>query len=352
MMSRIDSSIHFLLGGLLSVVTLASCSLIESTPGGPDTPRTLPERIARHSSVMENTIGPRDARHPQAMDAAAKYIETNFSDMGYAVTLQPVTGNARQKTPSLQNIVVYKPGRYSNNHSIVIGANYDSKDTENNGSGAFLLMEAARKLKDKSTNHNIYFVAYANGAESATPTTAAGAHVHAKMLRERIGVDSILGMINLEPQQITDDQAKGGDHTEQAIHPVFFRTTARGLAFASKCAVPFAKSWEKQPTTIQRETRAITSNDRHYAALTIPTVSCQCDGSMKDEHLPEYVEALTNMIQQLSNMEVPKPAAEPPTDKKAQPAVALIPWATIGSPVVASALLQSTQACTAMLQGQ
>ena len=107
-----------------------------------------------------------------------------------------------KKGTAIYNILVYKPGLYSNNQSIVVGANYDSSGRRNNGSGTALLLETARGLKDIPTNHNIYFVAYANGAEPAGKSISSGACVHASTLSGSIGATNILGMINLEPQKL------------------------------------------------------------------------------------------------------------------------------------------------------
>ena len=107
-----------------------------------------------------------------------------------------------KKGAAIYNILVYKPGLYSNNQSIVVGANYDSSGRRNNGSGTALLLETARGLKDIPTNHNIYFVAYANGAEPAGKSISSGACVHAGTLSGSIGATNILGMINLEPQKL------------------------------------------------------------------------------------------------------------------------------------------------------
>ena len=95
--------------------------------------------------------------------------------------------------------MVYKPGLFSDNQSIVVGANYDSDERFNNGSGAAVLMETARDLRDIATNHNIYFVAYANGAQSAGQSGPPEPCMP-KMLG-LIGASNILGMINLEPQK-------------------------------------------------------------------------------------------------------------------------------------------------------
>lgn len=305
-MTRLHAHAARLAGFLVLASALSSCTLFRTPPGGPDTPRTLPERLEKHTETLQKTIGPRSPKKPQSMQAAAKYIENNFSDMGYAVTLQPVTGGSNKET-AIYNIVVYKPGLYSNNQSIVVGANYDSNERLNNGSGAALLMETARDLKDVPTNHNIYFVAYANGAPPQGRSAASGASVHAKMLSSRIGAANILGMINLEPQK-TDVPEEGGQTQETAPHEaVRFLTTPRGQEFAGQCAAPFAKTWQQSPPTVPRETAAINGNDRHYAALNIPTLSCQCEYSITDPHTREYVRALIDMIHQMADNETPQP---------------------------------------------
>lgn len=303
-------------GGLLLTAVLSSCTLFPSSPGGPDTPRSLAERMERHTQVLQKTIGPRNSRQPKSMEAAAKYIENNFSDMGYAVTLQPVTSGNSKKEAAIYNIVVYKPGLFSDNQSIVVGANYDSDERFNNGSGAAVLMETARDLRDIATNHNIYFVAYANGAQSAGQSGPSGAGVHAKMLSGLIGASNILGMINLEPQKTAVPGE--GEQTKEAEPqtPVLFLTTPRGQEFAAQCAAPFAKSWEQPPSTLHRKTAAINSNDRHYAVLDIPTLSCKCEYSVTDSRTKNYVQALTDMIHQVADNDVSKTDKQPDAAQK------------------------------------
>lgn len=181
-------------GFLLLSTGLFSCTLLSTvSSGGPETPRTLGARMEKHTEVLQKDIGVRDAGQPKSMEAAAKYIAGNFSDMGYAVTMQPVSGGNAEKGEAIYNILVYKPGLYSSNQSIVVGANYDSSGRRNNGSGTALLLETARGLKDIPTNHNIYFVAYANGAEPTGKSIPSGACVHAGALSGSIGAANILG---------------------------------------------------------------------------------------------------------------------------------------------------------------
>lgn len=305
-------------GCLLLASGLTSCSLFSSSsPGGPDTPRTLSARMKKHTEILQKTIGERNARKPKSMEAAAKYIAGNFSDMGYAVTFQPVTGGNASKGMAIYNVLVYKPGLYSNNQSIVVGANYDSNEPFNNGSGAALLLETARDLKDIPTNHNIYFVAYANGAEPQGKSASSGAGIHARVLSRSIGAANILGMINLEPLRAAPSGEQAPPKTVPSQDAVLFMTTPRGKEFAGQCAAPFTKSWEQAPPTFHREPASIPGNDRHYAALNIPTVSCQCKYPSTDSHTENYVQALTDMIHQVADNDAPKPEqTEAPSLKK------------------------------------
>ena len=109
-----------------------------------------------------------------------------------------------------------------------MGANYDSSGRRNNGSGTALLLETARGLKDIPTNHNIYFVAYANGAEPAGKSISSGACVHASTLSGSIGATNILGMINLEPQKLDAGGERKQPDPESYREAVLFTTTPHG----------------------------------------------------------------------------------------------------------------------------
>lgn len=239
MMPRMHPSAVLSSGFLLLSTGLSSCTFLPMfSSGGQETPRTLGARMEKHTEVLQKDIGARNASQPKSMEAAAKYIAGNFSDMGYAVTMQPVSGGNVKKGAAIYNILVYKPGLYSNNQSIVVGANYDSSGRRNNGSGTALLLETARGLKDIPTNHNIYFVAYANGAEPAGKSISSGACVHAGTLSGSIGATNILGMINLEPQKLDAGGERKQPGPEASREAVLFTTTPHGKKFAGQCAAP------------------------------------------------------------------------------------------------------------------
>ena len=87
-MTRIHKHAALTAGFLLLASGLSSCTLLPaSSSGSPDTPRSLGARMEKHTEVLQKDIGPRNARQPKSMEAAAKYIAGSFSDMGYAVTL-------------------------------------------------------------------------------------------------------------------------------------------------------------------------------------------------------------------------------------------------------------------------
>ncbi|XBD74783.1 hypothetical protein ABFY27_01890 [Akkermansia massiliensis] len=68
--------------------------------------------------------------------------------------------------------------------------------------------------------------------------------------------------------------------------------------------------------TFHREPSAIAGNDRHYAALNIPTVSCLCKYPVTDSHTEDYVRALTDMIHQVADNDTPQPEKAAPLEPK------------------------------------
>ncbi|MFR4224532.1 MAG: hypothetical protein ACLT38_13650 [Akkermansia sp.] len=58
-------------------------------------------------------------------------------------------------------------------------------------------------------------------------------------------------------------------------------------------------------------------NDRHYAVLGIPTVSCRSKYPVTDARTEEYVQALTDMIHQVADNDAPEPAKNTGQGEKA-----------------------------------
>ncbi len=140
--------------------------------------------------------------------------------------------------------------------------------------------------------------------------------MHAGALSGSIGAANILGMINLEPQKPDAGGERKQPAPESSREAVLFVTTPHGRKFAGQCTAPFAKSWDQAPTTFYREPSALTGNDRHYAVLGIPTVSCRCRYPVTDARTEEYVQALTDMIHQVADNDAPEPAKNADQDGK------------------------------------
>lgn len=119
MMPRMHPSAVLSSGFLLLSTGLSSCTFLPMfSSGGQETPRTLGARMEKHTEVLQKDIGERNASQPKSMDAAAKYIAGNFSDMGYAVTMQPVSGGNVKKGavilqhPGLQARPVFQQSKH------------------------------------------------------------------------------------------------------------------------------------------------------------------------------------------------------------------------------------------------
>ena len=105
MMPRMHPSAVLSSGFLLLSTGLSSCTFLPMfSSGGQETPRTLGARMEKHTEVLQKDIGARNASQPKSMEAAAKYIAGNFSDMGYAVTMQPVSGGNVKKGAAIYNL--------------------------------------------------------------------------------------------------------------------------------------------------------------------------------------------------------------------------------------------------------
>lgn len=109
-----------------------------------ETERDLATRLRNHVGTI--AVRPHNLGHPEALEEAARYLETTLTGMGYAVNRQPFDeGRARNLD------VVIEPADKSA-PTLVIGAHYDSAFTapgaNDNGSGTAATLELARRLAD------------------------------------------------------------------------------------------------------------------------------------------------------------------------------------------------------------
>lgn len=156
----------------------------------------LQERLTRHVHILAGEIGERNVYHPAALEAAARYIESEFAACGHVVRRQ--TYSARGVDSS--NLEVVLPGQRWPDESLVIGAHYDTVDgspgADDNGSAVAALIELSRLLKDIVPGRTLRLVAFVNEEPPFFFFGKMGSQVYAKAARKR--GDHIRMMVSLE----------------------------------------------------------------------------------------------------------------------------------------------------------
>lgn len=160
--------------------------------------RATGERLQRHVQALAGEIGERNMWRPQALEAAAAYIEGEFTALGYPVRSQ----RYRVSSPAgeVRNLVVEIPGHGQTGEIVVLGAHYDSvpgsPGANDNASGVAALLELARLLKDASPGRTLRLVAFANEEPPFFSTGEMGSQVHARESKARD--ERVSAMLSLE----------------------------------------------------------------------------------------------------------------------------------------------------------
>ena len=193
---------------VVPLVILAGIWFVTGMPGstwtGPLPPLTdreqlIHDHLKRHVAALAGSIGERNVWRPEAMAAAAGYIQERFEDAGYTVNVQPFTSRGL----TVNNIEAVLPGQGAADEIIVVGAHYDSvadsPGADDNASGVAALLELARLLAGTTLPRTVRFVAFANeeapffyGDEMGSNLYAAraqaqGEHVEAMLSLETLG---------------------------------------------------------------------------------------------------------------------------------------------------------------------
>ena len=193
---------------VVPLVILAGIWFVTGMPGstwtGPlppltDREQSIHDNLKRHVAALAGRIGERNVWRPEAMAAAAGYIQEHFEDAGYTVNVQPFTSRGL----TVNNIEAVLPGQGAADEIIVVGAHYDSvadsPGADDNASGVAALLELARLLAGTTLPRTVRFVAFANeeapffyGDEMGSNLYAAraqaqGEHVEAMLSLETLG---------------------------------------------------------------------------------------------------------------------------------------------------------------------
>ncbi len=141
---------------------------------------------------------PHNIAHPEALEAAATYIEATLCSFGYTPVPQPFRVGKTQ----VRNIeiVIDPPPPTRAFETLVIGAHYDSADdfpgANDNGTGVAALLELARTLKKAKPACRLRLVFFVNEEHPYGKTPDMGSFRHANAMKER--GENIIGMLAFE----------------------------------------------------------------------------------------------------------------------------------------------------------
>lgn len=163
-------------------------------PRGKEAPAVEPARLEAHVRMLSGTLSPRDAAHPQGIEAAAAYVRAEFERAGGEVSEQryDVAGTTYRNV-----IAAFGP---AGGERVVVGAHYDAAGplpgADDNASGVAGLIELAYLLAKSPPRLRVELVAFALEEPPFFRTPHMGSAVHARSLREQ-GV-RVRAMLSLE----------------------------------------------------------------------------------------------------------------------------------------------------------
>jgi Zn-dependent M28 family amino/carboxypeptidase len=156
----------------------------------------IERRLRRHVDVLAGDIGERNVWRPAALQAAAGYIESELSALGYAIAAQSYETHG----VSCRNLEVVVPGSARAGEMVLVGAHYDtvagSPGADDNASGVAGLIEIARMLRALRPARTVKLVAFVNEEAPFFYFGEMGSKVYAEAARRRR--DDIRLMLSLE----------------------------------------------------------------------------------------------------------------------------------------------------------
>jgi hypothetical protein len=166
-------------------------------------------RLSAHVAELAGRIGERNFRRPEALAAAAAYVEAELAALGYQVVSQPFTVDGQP----FRNVEATLAGHERADEVVVVGGHYDSvvgtPGADDNATGTAAVIELARLLRDVPLERTVRFVAFVNEEPPFFLTAHMGSRVYARAAARR--GDRIVAMLSLETIGYYTD-APGSQH--------------------------------------------------------------------------------------------------------------------------------------------
>lgn len=167
-------------------------------PPSSDRETAVETALRGHVQKLAGTIGERHVRKPEALRAAAAYIEAELRSYGYKVGEQKFATDGVM----VRNLEVERPGVRDAGSILIVGAHYDTArgtpGANDNGSGVAATLVLARRLAREVNplGQTVRFVFWANEEPPYFQTDQMGSLVYARRCHER--KERIAGVLSLE----------------------------------------------------------------------------------------------------------------------------------------------------------
>ncbi len=215
--------------GVLMIIRMPGKGHSGPIPAFSEEETLLGLRLQAHVSALASDIGPRSLASPEGLEAAASYIESSLTSMGYEFIRQEFIVYRH----SVRNISVELKGAKNSDKIIVVGAHYDTvpgtPGADDNASAVAGLLELARHFKNANAASTIRFVFFVNEELPFFKTSQMGSW-HAAMGSKAKGED-ILAMLCLESIGFYSDEP--GSQEFPPPLGLFYPDTGNFIAFVS-----------------------------------------------------------------------------------------------------------------------
>ena len=169
----------------------------------------IQQRLETHVRALAGRIGERNMFRPAALEAAARYLEQAFRDLGYGVEAQELASHAGVA----RNLESALRGGPLSGEIVIVGAHYDSvigsPGANDNATGTAAVLELARLLRRDVPLRTVRFVLFVNEEPPWFLTDAMGSRRYAARARAR--GERIVAMLSLETLGYYSD-ADGSQH--------------------------------------------------------------------------------------------------------------------------------------------
>ncbi|MBM3838509.1 MAG: M28 family peptidase [Verrucomicrobia bacterium] len=195
------SALSFVLGLLVFWGWFKMIRMPGHSFGGPWTPLSadeaaLQDKLRRDVEFLAGKIGDRNLIAYTQLNAAADFIEKEFSQSG--LTVNRLGFEVQGKT--CLNLEAEMRGRTRAGEIVVVGAHYDTvlgcPGANDNGSGVAAVLALARSFSTNPPARTLRFMAFVNEEPPHFQTATMGSRVYAKHCRVRN--DNVVAMLSLE----------------------------------------------------------------------------------------------------------------------------------------------------------